>query len=149
MKTIKTQIGKFALVCMVIFSLISCTKETTDPLATPKTGSYNISKNDASGIAGLLTEAQVVDLLSDEAPVDGVYKTGRIIALDSKPKIEMQYLIDSTQLVLLSVPLINTKGNLTLGDKGTVTASDGTLLSGPAIPIAKKVDYVGHVTLLR
>ncbi len=149
MKTIKTQIGKFALVCMVIFSLISCTKETTDPLATPKTGSYNISKNDASGISGLLTEAQVVDLLSDEAPVDGVYKTGRIIALDSKPKIEMQYLIDSTQLVMLSVPLINTKGNFTLGDNGTVTASDGTLLSGPAIPIAKKVDYVGHVTLLR
>ena len=149
MKTIKTQIGKFALVCMVIFSLISCTKETTDPLATPKTGSYNISKNDASGIAGLLTEAQVVDLLSDEAPVDGVYKTGRIIALDSKPKIEMQYLIDSTQLVMLSVPLINTKGNLTLGDKGTVTASIGTILSEPVITESKKRDYVGHVTLLK
>ena len=91
----------------------------------------------------------MVDLLSDEAPVDGVYKTGRIIALDSKPKIEMQYLIDSTQLVLLSVPLINTKGNLTLGDKGTVTASIGTILSEPVIAESKKRDYVGHVTLLR
>ena len=49
MKTaIKKQIGKMALVLMVIFSLISCTKETTDPLATPQSGSYNISKNDAS-----------------------------------------------------------------------------------------------------
>ena len=148
MKTIKTQIGKIALVLMVIFSLASCTKEEKNPFPTPQSGSYNISKNDASGIAGLLTESQVVDLLSDEAPVDGVYKTGRIIAINANAKLEMQYQIDSTELVKLSVPLLNTKGNLSLTNKGTLTKSDGTILSEPTIS-SRSSDYVGHVTLLR
>ncbi len=145
--TIKTQIGKMALVIMVIFSLISCTKEETNPLATPKTGSYSISENDASTIPNLMKEAEIVDLLSSAAPVDGVYKTGRIIAENARPRLEMQYLIDSTQLVKLSVPLTNTKGNLLLTNKGTLTASSGTVLSEPSVPTSRK--YPGHVTLLR
>lgn len=148
MKTIKSQIGKIALVIMVIFSLISCTKEETNPYPTPQSGAYNISENDASGIANLLTEAQVVDLLSDIAPVDGVYKTGRIIAINANAKLEMQYQIDSTEVVKLSVPLINTKGNLKLTNKGMLTTSTGTVLSEPSIP-AQTTSYTGHVTLLR
>jgi hypothetical protein len=146
--SIKTQIGKIALVFMVIFSLVSCTKEETNPYPTPQSGSYNIIENESSGIANLMTEAQIVNLLSSAAPVDGVYKTGRIIAINANAKLEMQYQIDSTELVKLSVPLTNTKGNLSLTKKGTLTKSDGTILSEPTIS-SRSSNYVGHVTLLR
>jgi hypothetical protein len=149
MKTqIKNQIGKIALVLLVIFSLASCTKEETkNPYPTPKTGAYNISENDSSSIPNLMKEAEIVELLSSAAPVDGVYKTGRIIAINANAKIEMQYLIDSSQLVKLNVPLLNTKGNLTLTGKGTITANSGAVLSEPTVQTSSK--YVGHVTLLR
>lgn len=148
MKTIKTEIGKIALVLMVIFSLVSCTKEKTDPLATPQSGSYNISENDASSIANLMKEAEIVDLLSSAAPVDGVYKTGRIIAINANAKLEMHYQIDSTELVKLSIPLTNDKGYLDMTEKGTLTKSDGTVISNPTI-VSTKVRRNGHVTLLK
>ncbi|HUM52987.1 MAG TPA: hypothetical protein PK431_14280 [Chitinophagales bacterium] len=143
----KTQIGKMALVFMVIFSLASCTKEETNPYPTPQSGSYNIIENESSRIANLMTEAQIVDQLSSAAPVDGVYKTGRIIAINANAKLEMQYQIDSTELVKLSVPLTNENGNLKLTAKGTLTKSDGTILLEPSVPTSRKCP--GHVTLLK
>lgn len=150
MKTIKNQIGKMALVLLVILSMVSCTKEDVkNPYPTPVSGSYNIKENDTSGIANLMTEAEIVDLLSVAAPVDGIYKTGRIIAENSIPRLDMQYLIDSSEVVKLSIPLINEKGYLTLTKKGKLTTSSGTVLSEPTIPTSNSTRRGGHITLMR
>lgn len=149
-KKLKNQIRKMSLALVVILSLVSCTKEKNNPYPTPTSGSYNISKNDSSGISNLYTEAEIVDLLSEAAPTDGVYKTGRIIAENSKPRLDMQYLFRSREIVTLSIPLTNSKGYLDTTDKGTLTKSDGTVIANPIInQMGSKKLFVGHVTLLR
>ena len=150
MKTIKNQIGKMAVVIMVIFSMISCTKEEIkNPYPTPQSGSYNISENDSSGIANLMTEAEIVDDLIDEAPVDGVYKTGRIIAENYNARLEMVYMIDSVESVKLSIPLNNDNGYLNITGKGTLSKSDGTIITNPVIINTTDGRGRGHVTLMR
>lgn len=148
MKSLKNQIEKIALVLMVIFSLVSCSKEKVNPYPTPQSGSYNISNNDTSSISNLMTEAETVDKLSAIAPATGVYRTGRIIAENSVPRLEMQYLIDSTELVKLSIPLTNDNGYLDMTNKGTLTKSDGTIISNPVIAYMGP-KRTGHVTLMK
>lgn len=80
-----------------------------------------------------MTEADIVDDLIDEAPVDGVYKTGRIIAENYNARLEMVYMIDSVESVKLSIPLNNDNGYLNITGKGTLSKSDGTIITNPVI----------------
>lgn len=147
--SIKTQIGKIALVCMVIFSLVSCKKEETNPYPTPQSGSYNIRENETSGIANLMTEAEIVDELITAVPANSIYKNGRIIVENYNARLEMQYMIDSVETVKLSVPLTNDNGYLLdMTSKGTLSKSDGTIISSPIVKY-KGPKRRGHVTLLK
>lgn len=147
--TIKTQITFATVIFIAIFSLISCKKtEIKNPYPTPKSGSYDIKANETSGIANLMTEAEIVEALTDVTSERRVYTGGRIVAENYNASLEMEYTMDAIGKVKLSIPLTNDNGYLIMTDTGTLTKIDGTVISSVSMK-SKERHLTGHITLLK